>query len=205
MYLPYKKVKSQNRRNKGHYDRVEEITKKLTEDYGTDINISRDSIRESAEIEAQKYRQSRMSPEKIINRAIFIDTVNKAAKKSGIEEWIPKEVFGDRFDNYVYIPNLGKMDTKALNKMMAYAKRKDTRANKIGKIEEMLSVNPVFPTITITGIVTGLFFLLPNLTGTGNIIAGSIGNFSVSALLGASLLVMGLIGAFFWINKRYRI
>ncbi len=50
----------------------------------------------------------------------------------------------------------------------------------------------------IVGVLGGIFFLSPNLTGN---VIGNITN-STSNILGAVLLVIGLIGGFFWIKNK---
>jgi hypothetical protein len=53
---------------------------------------------------------------------------------------------------------------------------------------------------SIIGIIGGIFFLSPNLTGN---VIGNMTN-STSNIIGAVLLVIGLIGSFFWFRSRRR-
>jgi len=57
---------------------------------------------------------------------------------------------------------------------------------------------PAWVVLAIGGILGGLFFLSPNMTG--NAITNI--NQSSSNVLGVILLVVGLVGAFFWVKKK---
>ncbi|MAH49438.1 hypothetical protein CMI37_26685 [Candidatus Pacearchaeota archaeon] len=58
--------------------------------------------------------------------------------------------------------------------------------------------NPVPAIIVIIGLVVGLFFLAPNVTG--NVIEDLTN--STSNIIGAVLIVASLVGGFFWLNGR---
>jgi len=53
---------------------------------------------------------------------------------------------------------------------------------------------------TIVGIIGGLFFLSSNFTGN---VIGNMTN-STSNIFGAALLIVGLVGGFYWVNNRKR-
>ena len=63
--------------------------------------------------------------------------------------------------------------------------------------ERRASLEKIATTTSIIGIVSGLFFLSPNITGN---VVGNMTN-STSNILGLCLLFVGLIGGFFWFNK----
>jgi len=212
MYRPYKKINSKNWRSSGKEryghtklegdsivsvpGKIELAVKKLAKDYSSEIDISRDSISESAEIEAAKFSKSKMDPQRIISRAIFIDTLNKNARQEGVDDYVPRGIIGDDFGDYVNIPNLGKMDKTALSRIINYAQRKKMKADKRKGIED-LTINPTFLIATIAGIATGIFFLSPNITGN---VIGNLTN-TTSSIIGALLFLGGLTAAFFLFKR----
>ncbi len=216
VYIPYKKVNYKNysqthntalkgydqTRNPELFNQIEKTSAELARTYGSELEISENSIRDSTEIEAAKYPKSKMSSKRIVDRATFIDTLHKQARREGIEDYLPSTHVMDFGMGYVEIPNLGRMDKAAFTRIINYARRKGARVDKRkrGGLEN-LTTNPVFPIITIAGIVSGLFFLSFNLTGTGNVIGGGIGSVSGTTLLGTGLLAIGLVGSLLWINK----
>jgi hypothetical protein len=60
------------------------------------------------------------------------------------------------------------------------------------------SLDAPLATASIIGFLGGIFFLSPNFTGN---VIGNLTN-STSNILGAVLLVVGLIGSFFWLRSR---
>jgi hypothetical protein len=57
---------------------------------------------------------------------------------------------------------------------------------------------PIEFSIAVISLIVGIFFLSPNLTGN---VIGNITN-STSNIIGAVLLLVGIVGAFFWFRNR---
>lgn len=64
-------------------------------------------------------------------------------------------------------------------------------------MENQLNLEKVSATTAIVGIVVGLFFLSENITGD---VIGSL-NTSTSNIIGVVLLLVGLVGAFFILER----
>ena len=112
-------------------------------------------------------------------------------EKAG-KEW---EVAGDftrAKDDYIYAFHAA---WKANKKKPGTVSRE-----RISELEKWVPkfAGPAWVVLAIGGILGGLFFLSPNITG--NTISNI--NQSLSNVLGAVLLVVGLVGVFFWVKKK---
>lgn len=130
-------------------------------------------------------------------RKAFIEERRARLQASGGKESYPRDMsFIDRLENIIR-PN--KKDYESARRRMHYdssrtyeTREENNRYHKYNGLAQEFSM-----AISLCGLIGGLFFLSPNVTG--NVIANMTNSTTNST--GMILILIGLVAGFFWIKK----